>query len=138
MYFIGLLLVAFALFRNLKAYPNVFAGKKKRAEAQAKFDEAWGKMDETGFGKNFTKGAMNASLIMSTFFSFLFYLITSVVINNPIMYALAVAIFLLNIIINKNGMKAIAERKLTYSKSNKIALPLKTAYIVGFFILFFL
>lgn len=138
MHFIGLLLVALALFSNLKAYPNVFASKKKKAEQQKKFDESWQKLDEAEIGKKMTGGIINASVAVSAFLSFLFYLITSVIVNNPIMYALAVVIFLLNIFVNKKGIKAIKERKFQYSKANKLVLPLKTLYIIGFFVLFFL
>jgi hypothetical protein len=138
MYFIGLLLVALALFSNLKAYPNVFASKKKRALQEKTFEEAMKKIDETPVGERMTKGLIDASAYISLFFSFLFYLITSIVISNPFVYALAVVIMLLNIVITKSGAKAISERKFVPTKFAKLALPLKTLYIIGFFILFFL
>jgi hypothetical protein len=138
MEFIGLLLVALALFGNLKAYPNVFAGKKKKAENEEKFNEAFEKIEETGLGEQMTDGMFRVSLGLTVLSSFLFYLITSVVVANPIMYALAVIIFLLNFVVTKTGMKALKEKKYAVSKANKLALPLKTVYIVGFFILFFL
>jgi ABC-type uncharacterized transport system permease subunit len=138
MNFIGLLLVAFALFANLKSYKNIFMSKKKREEAEKAFEESMAKMDETPLGKNITTGMIGASLYVSLFFNFLFYLITSVVVANPIMYGLAVVIFLLNVFGIKKASKSIAKRKFEQSKTLKLSLPLKTLYIIGFFVLFFI
>lgn len=138
MNFIALLLVAFALFANLKAYPNVFMGKKKRAENEKKFYEAYEEMDKKQVGEGMIKGVAGCVLYLTLFFSFVLFLITSIVINNPFMYALAVIIFLLEIIIIKDSKKAVFERKFAVSKIGKISLPLKTVYIIGFIILFFI
>jgi hypothetical protein len=138
MHFIGLLLVALALFSNLKAYPSVFAGKKKKAEQAQKFEEALEKMNDTPIGQKMTGGLVNVTFGISLFFSFLFYLITSIIVANPFMYALAVIIFLLNISNYKAGARSIKAKKFLPNKANKIGLPLKTLYIIGFFVLFFL
>lgn len=138
MNFIALLIVALALFANLKSYKNVFMSKKKRKEAEANFEKAINEISETPMGKQITSGMMSASLGCTAFFNFLFYLITSIVVNNPIMYALAVVIFLLNLFGMKSAMKSMIEKKFIFSRANKLAVPLKTLYIIGFIALFFI
>lgn len=129
---IGLLIVAGALFFNLKAYPNVFMSKKKRAEAETKFAEALEKMEDTGLGQQMTEGVMGATFAISTFINFLFYLITAIIASNPFMFVLAGAIVILNAVLTKQGLKAVREKSLPKTNINKLNLPLKTAYIIGF------
>ncbi|MER2009185.1 MAG: hypothetical protein ABS939_17180 [Psychrobacillus sp.] len=138
MNFIGLLLVAFALFMNLKSYKNIFMSDKKKKELEDMFAKSFAEVDKSPVGNHLANGTMGCTTFVIAVFSFLFYLVTSIVVNNPIMYALAVIIFLFNIFGLKISMKSIKERKLIFSKTIKIAIPLRTLYIIGFIILFFI
>lgn len=139
MHFIALLLIAVALIGNLNSYKNVFfQSKKKRAEAEQKFNEALEKLEDNPIGKKFTNGMVATTFNVSLFFSFLFYLVTSVVVASPFIYALAVIILILDALAIQESINLFKARKFLPSKWNRLAIPVKTVYIIGFIALFFI
>jgi len=136
---LGLLVVAGALFFNLKAYKNLFfTSKKKKKEQEQKYMEAMEMVHNSEQGKKMTDGLMGVSFGVTTFFHFLFYSITAIIASNPIMFVLAGVIVLLNSIIVKNGLDALKNKVFPKQTFAKMALPLKTAYIIGFIALVFI